>query len=848
MSPSELMPFGRNPQDNARRRMQGRRLARKTRRFLFGFLGRFGITNWPKLFLAIFVAGIFVFSLFMAAFSIGLPNPSRLVIYEATESTKVFDRNGVVLYDIFNEKRRTTVAFEDIPDIAKQATIAIEDKDFYHHSGFDITGIIRGIFLQPLRGRGVQGGSTITQQFVKNALLSPDRTIARKAKELILSFEIEQIYSKDAILGLYLNEIPYGAGAYGIQSATQTYFGKDVSEITLPEAATLAALPQAPSRYSPYGQNPDMLMARKDLVLNQMFKQGYINKEELADALLVEIEFQPRKESIRAPHFVMYVKELLADKYGEKMLEEGGLRITTTLDWEKQKAAVNAISARAENNMERYNAGNASLVSIDPNTGEILAMVGSKDFFNVEESGQVNVSLRLRQPGSSIKPIVYATAFKQGYNPATMITDVRTDFGQGYTPRNYDGKYRGPVSAREAIQGSLNVPAVKTLAFAGVQNTINTAQDMGITTFTDPERYGLSLTLGGGEVTLLELTSAYGVFATGGMRMPNISVLKVEDKNGRVLEEYSPVRAKRALDSQIAYLMNNILSDDATRAKFFGAGGALTLPGRIVAAKTGTTNEYKDGWTIGYTPDLVTGVWVGNNDNESMKNGAGLTVAGPIWNAYMRRVLLGVPNKAFKRPKGIREIEVDALSGLLPTDASPSTKTEIFASFNTPNKKDDVHTLVRVVKTALDKLAPDDFPDDLVEEKVFATIHSERPKSPNWENPVLAWAKENGYNNIPTEIYGGSVDDVRLAVVMHQVSQTMFPVKLSANLTAYGKEQSGTKVQFFVDDVMIHEITDLEGLLEATVDEGPAGEHTAYIRLITDDDSFNSSTVIFSTN
>lgn len=845
---SELMPFGRKPYGKVKTRMYGRRLARKTKRWVFGWTSRWGIDSWPKLFLAVFVAGLFLFSFFMAAFSIGLPNPSRLVIYAATDSTKVYDRNGVVLYDIFNEKRRTTVELDAVPDIVKQATIAIEDQDFYRHGGLDITGLVRGLLLQPLRGKGVQGGSTITQQFVKNALLSADRTIARKAKELILAFEIEQIYSKDAILGLYLNEIPYGAGAYGVESAAQTYFGKSVGEITLSEAAVLAALPQAPSRYSPYGQNPDLLMARKDLVLNQMFRQGYITKDELDGALVAEIEFLPRKESIRAPHFVMYVKELLADKYGEKALEEGGLKITTTLDWEKQRVADEVISSRQAANLERYNAGNAALVSIDPTTGEILAMVGSADYLNNDIDGQVNVAIRNNQPGSAFKPIVYATAFEKGYSPATMLVDVRTDFGQGYTPQNYDGGYRGPMSVRDALQGSINVPAVKTLAFAGVGDVVNTSRDMGITTLTDPERYGLSLTLGGGDVTLLELTSAYGTFATGGTHVPTMAVLKVEDKNGRLLEENKPARGQRALDPQAAYLVNNVLSDDSSRAKFFGAGTNLTLPGRTVAAKTGTTNDYWDGWTLGYTPDLVTGVWVGNNDNDPMKNGAGFNVAAPIWNGYMRRALVGVPNKAFEVPAGIRQIEVDALSGKLPTDASPSTKTEVFASFNVPTGHDDIHKKVRVVKTAPDKLAPSHFSDELVEEKIFTEIHSERPNSANWENPVVNWAKANDYNNIPTEYYSGSADTVAVAIVMHEVSQTAFPVTLAANLTSYGMNLDVQKVQFFLDSILVHERTDSTGQLSFEVDSGAVGEHTAYVRLLTDSGTFDSSTVEFATN
>jgi len=788
--------------------------------------------------------GLFVVSFFMAVFSIGLPNPSRLIVYEATESSKVFDRNGEMLYDIFNQKRRSNIEFEDIPEVVKQATIAIEDKNFYHHRGFDITGFLRGLILQPLRGRGVQGGSTITQQFVKNALLGPERVISRKIRELILAFELEQIYSKDKILSLYLNEVPYGSGGYGVEAASQIYFGKDVTDITLPEAAVLAALPQAPSRYSPYGQNPDLLMARKDLVLEQMYKQGYITFEETEAAKEAEIEFQPRSESIRAPHFVMYVREQLAAKYGEKMVEEGGLRIITTLDWNKQKAAEAAIASRAEYNKEHYNAGNAALVSIDPNTGEILAMVGSKDYFDMEEDGQVNVTIRERQPGSSIKPIVYATAFKKGYNPATMLMDVKTNFGQGWTPRNYDGVYRGPISIRDALQGSINVAAVKALAYAGVKETTNTAHDMGITTLNDPERYGLSLTLGGGEVTLLDLTSAYGVFAAAGMRTPTVAVLKVEDKNGRVLEEYDPVRPRRVLDAQIAYLINDILSDNEARSKFF-AGGSLTLPDRIVAAKTGTTNEYRDGWTVGYTPDLVTGVWVGNNDNESMKNGAGLNVAAPIWKAYMRSALAGTSNKAFTRPPGIREIEVDAVSGKLPTDASPSTKTEIFTSFAVPTEYDDVHTKVRVVISAPDKLAPEDFPIDLTEERIFSEFHSERPNNANWENPVIAWAKENGYNNIPTEYYNGSPDDIDRIIIMHMPGQSSFPITLIAHLSSEGLEKTFEKVEFYLDDVMVGSLDSGGPQFVLDVNEGEAGEHTAYAKLVTDEGTFNSMTVQF---
>ncbi|MBU1092293.1 penicillin-binding protein, partial [Patescibacteria group bacterium] len=719
---------------------------------------RLGIENTPKLLVGIGVGGLLVFSFLSAVLSIGLPNPVSLTVQKSTESTKVLDRNGIVLYDIYNERRRTLVSFDDMPEYLKQATIATEDNDFYKHSGFDIRGLIRGVILKPLSGQRAQGGSTITQQFVKNSFLTSSRSITRKIKELILAIEIEHLYTKDKILELYLNSMPYGSAYYGVESAAQGYYGKPASDLTLAESATLAALLQAPSYYSPYGSDyVTRLLPRKDWVLERMFKEGYITDKQMKEAQTEELAFLPRRDSIRAPHFVMYVKELLADKYGEKMLEEGGLTITTTLDWEKQQIAEDVITARAANNKEKYNASNASLVSIDPNTGEILAMVGSANYFDEEIDGYVNVAIRERQPGSAFKPIVYATAFLKGYSPATMLMDVHTDFGQGYDPYNYDNKFRGPVSIRTALQGSLNVPAAKVLAYAGVNESINLAHKMGITTMTEPERYGLSLVLGGAEVKLLDLTSAYGVFAAGGEKAKIMSVLKVADRKGRVLEEHKPESTKEVLDPEAAYLINNVLSDDAARAYAFGAGGYLTLPGRPAGAKTGTTQNYRDGWTFGYTPDLVTGVWVGNNDNTEMDHAAGYTVAAPIWNQYMRQATAKMPVRAFAVPEGIRSVSVDEVCGKLPTDATPSTKTEVFASWNAPRENDDIHKKVRVVKSNPDYLAPASWPEDQVDYKVFTELHSERPDNSSWENPVLKWAEENGYNDIPTMFYDGSI-------------------------------------------------------------------------------------------
>lgn len=750
---NNLLPI-KDP-ESLRRKWRRRAFVRKSKKSAFSFLRKLGINDLPRLLLGIVIGLIFFFSFMTAILSIGLPNPSQLSAQKQLESTKVLDRNGVVLFDIFGDKRREQVTLANIPEHVEQATISAEDKDFYRHKGFDIKGLIRGVILKPLAGQRAQGGSTITQQLVKNSFLTPKRSIDRKIRELILAIEVERIYTKDKILELYLNEIPYGGRIYGIEEAAKVYFGISAKDLSVAQGAVLAALPQSPTYYSPYGQHPDELMARKDWVLKRMFEEGYITDIERQEAVAEKIEFTPRKDSIRAPHFVMYVKEILADRYGEKMLEEGGLTITTTLDWELQQKAEQVISDRAELNMEKYNAGNAALVTIDPNTGEILAMVGSKDYFDIESDGNVNVTIRDRQPGSAIKPIVYAAAFKKNYGPATMLLDTKTDFGTNYSPNNYNGKFSGPISIRSALQGSVNVPAVKTLAYAGVNATIDLAHKMGITTLNDPERYGLSLVLGGGEVKLLDITSAYGVFATGGKKAQSLAVLKVEDAKGRILEENSIKPLKQVMDPEVAYLINNILSDDTARAPFFGGGGYLTLPGRTVAAKTGTTDLYKDGWTIGYTPNLVTGVWVGNNMNEPMKNGAGLSVAAPIWQAYMKSILTGTPNKNFNIPSGIRTVVVDKLSGKLPSDATPATKTEVFSSWGVPTEKDTVHKKVNVVNFAPDRLPPKDFPENLIEEKIFIELHSERPNIPDWENPVIEWAIENGYNNIPNQIYDG---------------------------------------------------------------------------------------------
>ncbi|MBI2588375.1 hypothetical protein HYW31_01505, partial [Candidatus Berkelbacteria bacterium] len=463
-----------------------------------------------------------------------------------------------------------------------------------------------------------------------------------------------------------------------------------------------------------------------------------------------KIDVKPRRDLITAPHFVFWIKELLAEKYGEKMVDEGGLRVTTTWDLDIQRKAEEAVEAGSKK-LDQYNANNAALVALDPKRGQVVAMVGSKDYFNLDIDGNVNVTLSARQPGSAFKPIVYATAFKQKYNPAFTLFDLPTDFGGGYSPNNYDGNFRGPLTMRAALSNSLNIPAVKTLALVGVKNAIKTAEDLGITTLTDPNRYGLALVLGGGEVKPIELTNAFSAFVASGKVSPINPILKIEDRKGKVLEEYpdDKIKASQALDAQAAYQIYNVLSDSEARKMIFGFTNALNIAGHKAAVKTGTTQEYRDAWTVGGTPALVTGVWVGNTRNENMKKGAdGSVLAAPIWNRFMTETMRTWGAEYPERPAGLAEIEVDKLSNKLPTEHSPEIIKDLFASWQVPKEKDNIHIKIKVNKLN-GKLATNDTPSELIEERLYTNIHSELPNSPGWENTVLEWARGTGINNFP---------------------------------------------------------------------------------------------------
>jgi len=779
-----------------------------------------------------------------------------LIAREVPQTTKIYDRTGeTVLYEIHGDQQRTLIKLADMPDYVKQATIAIEDKDFYNHGAISFWGILRGVVWQKIRGRSAQGGSTLTQQFIKNAILTPERTIQRKIKEWILSYELEDKYSKDEILQMYLNEIPYGSTAYGVEAASQRYFGKSVRDINLPEAAVLAALPQAPSYYSPYGPNKDALIARQHTVLDFMFEQGYISEAKRDAAKQYELVFQPPKEDITAPHFVMYVKEMLSEKYGEKTVEQGGLKIYTTLDLYKQKIAEEVIADKAESNEEKYDATNAALASIDPKTGQVLAMVGSRDFFNEDIDGQVNVATSPRQPGSSLKPLVYASAFLKGYTPDTVLYDVVTNFSDNpdepYEPHNYDDEEHGPVTIRKALAGSLNIPAVKAIYLAGINNVLDLAQEFGYTTLDDRDRFGLSLVLGGGEVKLLEHTNAYGVFAREGISHPVSVILKVEDKDGKILEEYKPTE-KKVLDPKVAREINNILSDNEARAYAFGESNWLTLGSRPVAAKTGTTNDYRDAWTVGYTPSLVTGVWVGNSDNSAMRRGAaGGTVAAPIWHDYMKKVLGDTPVESFNKPELVetgkpvldgeidmgKTVKIDKISGLLATDQTPPEDI-IEKSFADP------HCILYYV----DKNDPrGPRPED----------PSSDPQFDLWEGRVTAWAEEQWASSTdatstllkeppPTEYDNvHNTDNLpRVEIISPDSNGTLLDPLLNVRIAATAP-RGINRAEYYIDDNLFYVNRSYPFNLAKSVSFLPNGFHNLKARVCDDIDNCTTKELEF---
>jgi penicillin-binding protein 1C len=630
------------------------------------------------------------------------PSPDNLSTVAVPQTTKIFDRNGQLLYNIYVDQNRTLVPLRDIPVLVQEATISIEDKDFYKHKGVDPIGGIARALKQDLSGGSLQGGSTITQQLVKTLLLSPERTVTRKIKEIILAYLVELKFSKDQILEMYLNNVPYGGTAWGIEAASERYFGKTSKDLDLAQASFLAGLPAAPTYYSPYGSHPEMAKARQKLVLNRMVEDTRITKDQADTAAAEELIFKPDVNNIKAPHFVAYVKEQLVNKYGEKQVEQGGLRVTTTLDLPLQEYAQDTVASEVAKLAPLSVSNGASLVT-RPATGEILAMVGSKDYFD-QSSGNFNVTTGLRQPGSAIKPINYAIGLENKIvTPASLFIDTAICFptpqGQ-YCPHNYDGQFHGPVQLRFALANSYNIPAVKMLKMNTVETMVASASAWGITTFNDPGRFGLALTLGGGEVPMTEMAQAFGVFANTGVHKNLVSILKVTDSLGHVLEEYKDanlgketpsallIPGNRVISPETAFLISHILLDPGARAGAFGAGSQLVVrnhPG--VSVKTGTTDDKRDNWTIGFTPEVVVATWVGNNDNSPMNQylASGVTGAAPIWNKIMSHFLEDKKESWPRQPEGIVGVQVCALDGGLPTPDNPCpTRFEYFIKGTQP--------------------------------------------------------------------------------------------------------------------------------------------------------------------
>ncbi|MDD5749725.1 MAG: PBP1A family penicillin-binding protein [Patescibacteria group bacterium] len=779
------------------------RSSKKPGRFFWRLIRRL----WPYVLALFFLGGIFVVSLF-AWYSRDLPEPGKIIDRSIALSTKIYDRSGeVLLYEIHGDQKRTLVSLDDIPTHVRNATIAIEDKNFYSHRGISFWSIVRAQVVPRLQGRRAQGGSTLTQQFVKNAILTSERKVSRKIKEWILSYQIERRFEKDQILEFYLNEIPYGGAVYGVQAAANYYFDKNVQDISLAEAAILAALPQGPTRYSPYGNNKDLLIGRQQYILDLMVDQGYVSRAEADIAKAQELVFKRRAEQIKAPHFVMYIRELLEREYSASLVEQSGWEIITSLDWDMQQTAERVINEVAPRNLETYQAGNAALVAIDTDSGQVRAMVGSRNYFDDSIDGQVNVALALRQPGSSFKPFVYLKAFEKGYRPETILFDLKTKFGvradgTPYEPPNYDGREHGPVTMRQALAGSLNIPAVKTLYLAGVNDTVTMARDFGYSSLTDPDRYGLSLVLGGAEVRLLEHTNAYATLAREGVHKDAVVILEIRDARGKVIEKVGENKGRRVMERDLVRLVNDVLSDNSARAYIFGENNRLTLPDRPVAAKTGTTNDYRDAWTMGFVPQIATGVWVGNNRTEMGRGADGSIVAAPIWQAFMREVTKDLAVEAFAKHElptcnkpmvcgelsGGQAVAIDRMSGKLATEYTPYTTIE-------EKNFIELHSILHYVNKN-DPLGS--MPDNPASD----------PQYNAWEEAVRRYAEDEGYTieRPPTEY-----DDIHLPHLRPNISwrypasgQTINQTNLTLSVET-DAPLGVARVEYFLDGLKIGE-------------------------------------------
>ncbi|MBI2474463.1 MAG: PBP1A family penicillin-binding protein [Candidatus Taylorbacteria bacterium] len=710
--------------------------------------------------LALFFISASVFVLWTA--SLKLPDLGAFEARKVSQSTKLYDKTGkILLYDINLGIRRSIIPSGDISINVKNATVAIEDTDFYEHRGIKITSIIRAVIANLRSAEYSQGGSTITQQVIKNALLTTDKSIGRKLKEWILSLKLEREMTKDQILALYLNESPYGGNIYGVEEAAKTFFGKHASEVTLAEAAYLAAIPNAPTRYSPYGRNRSALEKRKVLVLERMVAMNFIGQKDYQSAMAEEVQFLPQQDvGIKAPHFVMYVRELLEKQYGSDVMAQNGYKVTTTLDYELEMKAEEIVKKYAEGNTKAYNASNAAITAVDPKTGGILVMAGSRYYFDKEIDGNFNIATAQRQPGSSFKPFVYAKAFEKGYTPDTIVFDLPTEFStecnpdgtpinpadaeKCYFPENYDGLFKGPIKLKNALAESRNIPAIKVLYLTGLRDAIDLATDMGIKSLGQPDQYGLTLVLGGGEVSLLDMTGAYSVFANEGVKYEPHSIVKIEKESGDVIYEWK-ADPKRILSENIARMITDILSDNEARTPEFGANSPLYFPGYDVADKTGTTNDFRDAWILGYTPGIAVGAWAGNNDNSPMEKKIAGYIVAPMWHTFMEEAIQKLPVEHLRKPDLIDQTALKpVLRGVW--------------------QGGETYTIDKRTGQPGGPSTPEEFRDERVIPSVHEILHwvdrkdplGPKPINPDndsqyirWEIPVQKWAVENNINTSP---------------------------------------------------------------------------------------------------
>lgn len=783
------------------------------------------LITWHNVTLASIAGFVALGLFFLWAATLEVPDLKGVEQRRVVQSTKIYDRTGqILLYDLSQNVTRTQVPISDISPLIQQATIALEDKDFYQHHGIEPVSFMRAILANLTSLSFSQGGSTITQQVIKNSLLTQAKTPARKIKEWVLALKIERVLSKQQILEIYLNENPYGGTLYGVEEASRAFFGKSSHDVTLAEAAYLASLPQAPTYYSPNGNHRAELDKRKNLTLDLMFEQHYITQEQRDQAKREVVTFSPPREtSIKAPHFIFYVRELLEARFGASALENGGYRVITTLDYPLEVKGEAIAKKYALENAEKYHATNASIVAIDPTNGDILAMIGSRDYFDTQIPGNYNIALADRQPGSSFKPFVYAAAFNKGYTPETVVFDLRTQFSTScsasdvsntqapcYSPQNYDNQFRGPVTLRSALAQSLNIPAVKVLYLTGINSALALAKAMGVTTLTNADQYGLTLVLGGGEVKLLDMVSAYGGFATNGYHVQPNAILRIEDASGNVIDQAQP-SSTHVLSEETASKINDVLSDNDARTPAFGANSALYFPNQDVAVKTGTTNDYRDAWVVGYTPNIVVGAWAGNNDNTPMEKKVAGFIVAPLWNEFMRQAVAGRPVQAFTRS------EED-------TSTLPPVLRGIWQGGN-----------AELVDTRSGAPATPSTPPDALGDRVSGGVHDilywidkdnptgPRPLNPGsdsqferWELPVRTWAKAQGYDDTSTFVVPHT------GIIATSTASTPTPPTSGATalsitnpingsvlnshtaLTALVRAQSGvTQVKYYFNDVYI---------------------------------------------